>query len=98
MATPLTLHWTPIAIGHLRATYEYVAQDNEKAADSVIERILSAAEMLSQYPQLGRAGRAPNTRELVIAGTPFVVVYSLKRTQVRILAVFHTARRWPEVF
>jgi len=98
MAARLTLHWTPIAIRHLRAAYEYVAQDSVSAADSLIEQIFSAVEMLAQYPQIGREGRVKGTRELVIAGTPFLVAYRLRRTQIDVLAVFHSARRWPGEF
>ena len=46
---------------------------------------------------MGREGRVreKDTRELVIAGTPFVVVYRLHRSRVEVLAVFHAARKWP---
>jgi len=98
MAARLILHWTPIAIGHLRAAYEYVAQENVTAADAFIEHILSAVEQLTQYPQIGRGGRVKGTRELVIAGTPYVVAYRVRRSRIDILAVFHGARKWPEEF
>lgn len=94
----LSLHWTPTATGHLRSTYEYVAQDNARAGQGLIERILSAVERLGDFPHMGRDGRVEDTRELVIAGTPFVVVYRLHRRKVEVLAVFHAARKWPEAF
>jgi toxin ParE1/3/4 len=92
----LTLHWTPIAIAHLHAAYEFVANDSEPAADSLVERIFSAVEQLTQYPQMGRDGRVKGTRELVIAGTPYVVAYHVRRNRIDVLAVFHGARKWPE--
>ena len=98
MAARLTLHWTPIAIGHLRAAYEYVAQENVAAADALIERIFSAVEQLTQYPQIGREGRLKGTRELVIAGTSYVVAYRLRRSRIEVLAVFYGARKWPGEF
>ncbi|HTZ98610.1 MAG TPA: type II toxin-antitoxin system RelE/ParE family toxin [Terriglobales bacterium] len=94
----LTLYWTPAAVSHLRSTYEYVAQDNARAAQALIERILSVAERLRDFPRMGPEGRVEDTRELVIAGTPFLVVYRLHRSRVDVLAVFHAARKWPEVF
>lgn len=45
----------------------------------------------------GRRGRAEATRELVVAGTPSIVVYRVT-TVVEILAVVHAARDWPESF
>ncbi|MGA7380814.1 MAG: type II toxin-antitoxin system RelE/ParE family toxin [Terriglobales bacterium] len=94
----LTLYWTPSATSHLRSAFEYVAQDNARAAHALIERILSVAERLCDFPRMGREGRVEDTRELVIAGTPFVVVYRLHRSRVEVLAVFHAARKWPEAF
>jgi len=75
-----------------------VAQDNAAAEESLIERIFSAVEILAQYPQIGRDGRAKGTRELVIAGTPVVVAYRSRRSRVEALAVLHAARKWPEEF
>ena len=38
------------------------------------------------------------TRELVIAGTPFIVAYRIEKKEVRIVAVLHAAREWPGEF
>jgi toxin ParE1/3/4 len=92
------LHWTSLATAHLRAAYQYVANDNAVAAHALIERIFVAADMLETYPNLGRTGRVQGTRELVVAGTPFVLVYRVAPKSIELLAVFHSARRWPEEF
>ena len=93
----MTLHWTLLATDHLRAAYEYVARDSIAAADRLLQRIVSATEILEKYPNIGRTGRADRTRELVIAGTPFIVVYRITE-EIQVLAVFHASRRWPEGF
>ena len=41
-------------------------------------------------------GRVAGTRELVIA--PFVIVYRVRKMTIDILAIIHSARRWPESF
>jgi toxin ParE1/3/4 len=92
----VTLRWTPIAAGHLKAAHDYVAQDNVAAADATIDRILSAVEMLGRHHEMGRRGRVPGTRELVITGSPFVVAYRVRTDRIEILAVLHGARRWPD--
>jgi toxin ParE1/3/4 len=53
---------------------------------------------VTDYSNLGRTGRVAGTRELVIAGLPYTVPYYLKGQEVRILAVMHGARKWPDEF
>jgi toxin ParE1/3/4 len=94
----VTLDWTPIATQDLRAAYDYVAEDSVTAAEALLDRIFAVVERLEQYPRMGRGGRVDGTRELVIAGTPFVVVYRVGPKRVDVIAVLHAARRWPEEF
>jgi plasmid stabilization system protein ParE len=98
----LKLNWTPIAVSHLEAAYQFIARENESAAEELLTRIFSGVEMLGEYPLMGRQGRVSRTREFPIAGTPFVVCYRYLRDQreerIDILAVLHGARRWPEKF
>jgi plasmid stabilization system protein ParE len=49
---------------------------------------------LTEEPHRGRAGRWPNTRELVVR--PYVIPYRVKGETVEILRVFHSAREWPD--
>ena len=46
----------------------------------------------------GRPGRVPRTRELVISNSPFVVAYRIDKEPIVILAIYHRAQQWPEVF
>jgi toxin ParE1/3/4 len=90
------IDWTPLAISHLQSTHDYIARDNSAAAGKIIGQILGAAERLANYPNMGRAGRIEETRELVVPGTSFIVAYRIRRTDLQILAVLHTSRKWPE--
>jgi len=45
---------------------------------------------------MGRAGRRSGTRELPVPGTPYLLVYRVKRESVQMLAVLHGARDWQE--
>lgn len=65
------------------------------AADIIAQRILSAAESLAESPYIGRPGRIADTRERVVLGTPYVIVYRVT-DQVEIQGVFHGRQRWPE--
>ena len=91
--------WSPQAIADLVALRAYIEEDNPAAAQRIALHILRNVESrLSNRPQMGRPGRVPGTRELVIPRTPFIVPYRLVGNTIEILRVFHGARRWPETF
>lgn len=60
------------------------------------ERIAAAVRRLMDFPDSGRPGRVEDTRELVIARTPYVAPYRVTGDVVRILRVVHGARIWPD--
>ena len=90
--------WRRVALNDLEGIRRYIAQENPAAGIRVRAIIRNAVEQLTDYPNLGRAGRVEGTREFVIAGTPYVVVYRALANRLRILAVIHGSRRWPERF
>ncbi len=90
--------WTRPAKRDLEAIGDYIARDNAKAAAQVVIRVLDQAELLTQHPHAGRAGRIAGTRELVVTNTPFVLPYRVREDCVEILSVFHSSRKWPERF
>jgi toxin ParE1/3/4 len=90
--------WRPIALEDLDEAHRYIAQDNPAAADRIRNAILAAVERLSGHPNLGRPGRVDETRELVVAHTPYIVAYAALDGQLMILSVLHGAREWPERF
>jgi toxin ParE1/3/4 len=51
--------------------------------------------LLAEFPRVGRSGRIPGTRELVVLRTPYFLVYRIDEPLVEILRVVHGARQWP---
>jgi toxin ParE1/3/4 len=91
--------WSPAAIDDLASLRAYIAQDSPAAAQRVVLQFLHNVEaLLSEHPAMGRPGRVPGTRELVIPDTAFIVPYRVQDGTLQVLRVFHTARRWPETF
>jgi toxin ParE1/3/4 len=45
---------------------------------------------------MGRKGRVPGTRELII--TPYIVAYRTRGTALEVVAIIHAARHWPDYF
>lgn len=79
----------------MRAQPDWIAHRDLMAAITVGDAIHAAVERLGRYPEVGRTGRVPTTRELVVTGTPYVVVYRVDATAVLILRVLHGAQQWP---
>ena len=91
--------WSAEAIEDLVALRAYIEQDDKAAALRVALHIVHSVEtLLANNPEMGRPGRVPGTRELVIPKTPFIVPYRVVGTTIQILRVFHGRRRWPETF
>ena len=44
---------------------------------------------------MGRTGRVPLTRELIVGGTPWIIVYRARADVVEIIRLLHGAQSWP---
>jgi toxin ParE1/3/4 len=89
------VRWLRVALANLLEAAEYLERENPTAATASLERIVKAVYRLEHYPGIGRAGRIEGTRELVVAGTPYVIPYRVRGNVIEILRVFHSARKWP---
>jgi len=90
----MNLHWTDQAIQDRDEIYDYIEADNPTAALELDELFAHKAGYLLDHPRLGRSGRMPGTRELVVHRN-YILIYELAGPQVRILRVLHGARQWP---
>jgi toxin ParE1/3/4 len=89
------LVWTSAARADILSAHDFIAADNVAAAESTIERVVTAVERLSSHPRLGRPGRLSGTRELAVSDTPYLLVYAIEEPKVVILRVLHGAMSWP---
>jgi len=93
------IEWTEQAIRHLDQAHDLITLSNSKGvAARVTMHIATSVQQLATFPMSGRPGRVPGTRELVISNSPFVVAYSIEKERIAILALYHGAQQWPEVF
>jgi toxin ParE1/3/4 len=88
--------WSETAISQLIEIQRYIEQDKPEAARKSAQRILAYVERLVKHPYLGRPGREPETRELLIPEAPYIIPYRVDRGRIAILAVLHDARKSPE--
>ena len=91
----MDIRWTRTALANLDAIAAYIAQDNPNRAVTFIGEIKEKTELLAQFPAIGRPGRVPGTRELVVHEN-YVVPYRVKDNTVQIIRVHHVARSWPQ--
>lgn len=89
--------WTRTALSQVVEIEDYIAEDNPAAAFALVQKIRKRVEtQLPAHPYSGRPGEHfPDTRELVISGTRFIVVYRVKEDVIEILQVRHSSQQWP---
>ncbi len=87
--------WLRKALQNLQQAYDYIAEDDPDAAAKVILKMQAGVNQLEEFPMLGYVGRVQGTRELVMANTPYVVIYRVKGNMVQILRVLHHSKRYP---
>jgi toxin ParE1/3/4 len=93
------IEWTDQATRQLDQAHDYIALTNcAEVALRITMHIVASVQQLSAFPMSGRPGRVQGTRELVISNTPFIAAYTIDNDRIVILAVYHGAQRWPEVF
>ena len=91
----MRLKWLPTALRNLDSEASFVAADEPAAARLVVKRVLTAVGLLAEQPGLGRPGRVPGTRELLVSKTRYIVPYRVRGDTVEVLRVFHTSRQPP---
>lgn len=95
----MQLKWTDLAVADLDKIEAYIAKENSPgvAIDAVMKIVDTTHLILPEHPGAGRLGRLKGSRELVIDGLPFIVIYRQRHAldQLQILRVLHNAQQWP---
>ena len=100
MATRYHLIISPCASADINAIHQYIANDSEQNAASMIEQLVDALDGLEEFPHRYRvaehlkSGRG-ETRVMLVP--PYLVYYRIleKQLAVRIITIRHGARRQP---
>ena len=88
----MQVDWTPRAQADVTKIRAYIAEHDVAAANRMTVRIVSAGNALEAFPHRGRPAGVPHVRELVVSGTPYLLVYRVLGEQVQILSVWHGAQ------
>lgn len=76
--------------------WDYIATDNVGAAARMDELFSDVVAQLADFPLMGRAGKIAGTRELILHES-YRLVYEVEGETIWVLALVHTARRWPPI-
>lgn len=82
------------AEGDLQNIARWIERDSPNAAVAIIGRIKVVCSNLLVFPSMGKESSEPGTREVVVAGLPYIIVYRIEEDvdQIVIAAVFHSAQ------
>ena len=92
----MRIKWLGAALLDLDEIEAYIAEDRSVVAVDVVVNIIKAVSLLGEQQGIGRAGRVPGTKELIVPGLPYIVPYRVKDEVVQVLRVYHTSRKWPK--
>lgn len=87
--------WVTTALNNVDQIAEYISGNNPQAARRIVAKIHDAVRELTRQPYMGRAGRVEGTRELVLTGIPYFIVYRIAGNSIEIIRILHGAQQWP---
>jgi toxin ParE1/3/4 len=92
----MRIRWTDSAVHDFTSICDYIEKHGSSAtARRVALSIHHQIEMLAKFPEYGRTGRKPDTRELVLAALPYLAIYRIHEEAVEIVRILHGAQDWP---
>lgn len=87
----MSIKWTKSALRSADDIASYIAKDNPVRASSFVIELRDSVTKLQLHPGMGRAGRVPGTRELVLHKN-YIAIYRVRGDDVEILRLHHVAR------
>ena len=87
----MLIRWTKTALLSVDEIAGYIAKDNPTRVTSFVLELQDAVTKLKAHPSMGRAGRVPGTRELVLHKN-YIAIYRVRGDKVEILRLHHSTR------
>lgn len=83
---------TKPAKAELDVAMAYLERQSPRAADAAQLAVDRTIDSLADFPNRGRQGALAGTRELVVRGAPYVLVYVVGDDEVLVLRIRHTSQ------
>jgi len=87
----MLIKWTKTALASVDEIAGFITKDNPTRATGFVLELQAAVTKLQVHPGMGRAGRVPGTRELVLHKN-YIAIYRVRGDDVEILRLHHAAR------
>jgi toxin ParE1/3/4 len=91
----MDLRWTEDAAADVERIADYLFEHLPVRAADLVTKIFNVPGDLLIFPNRGRPGKMPGTRELVLTPLPYLVVYRIEGESIQILRILHGAQKWP---
>jgi plasmid stabilization system protein ParE len=86
------IRWTEEAVRWLQDIFNYISEDNPRAAQNVVDGIYEKAQILIRFPKIGYKYRdEPDGEIRILLYGHYRIAYIIKYNVVEILGVFHGA-------
>ncbi|HFO4610507.1 TPA: type II toxin-antitoxin system RelE/ParE family toxin, partial [Escherichia coli] len=83
----MEIKWLRKAIANLEAEFRYIAEDDPQAAERFVNEVWRLTQLLKEQPAMGREGRVPETRELILHNYPYIIPYRVRNNIIQVLRV-----------
>ncbi len=88
------LRWEAEARRQYRDTLTYIASHDAAAAGRLGMAVEERLTLLERFAEIGRPGRVPRTRELIVHPN-YIVIYAIRRSTIDIIRFLHARQLYP---
>ena len=91
----MKLRWTPRAVADLEEISDYLVAASPQGWEHLLLRLERLSESILDFPLMGKAGLVAGTREFVVSGTPYILVFQVRDDAVVVVSVRDGRMRLP---
>ena len=86
--------WSPECVRAIGDHVAFISKDSSKNATKWANDLFVRVEGILEFPLLGRVSKHQGARDIreIVIDARFILTYRVKKTEIRILAFFHTAQ------